>query len=243
MVRTVLVTGASRGIGKTIALSAGRLGYNVAVNYFKSAESASEICETIKACGVKAVAVRADVADINQVDQMFKTIKSELGAVDILINNAGVSASGVFQSMDIRTMRKVMDVNFWGACNCIYRFAPAMISARFGRIVNISSIWGVKGASCEAVYSASKAALIGLTEGLAKEFAPSGVTVNAVAPGIVDTDMMKDYSKEELRAMEQSIPAGRFAKPMDIAQAVMSLVSAGSGYITGQTIVVDGGYL
>lgn len=184
--------------------------------------------------------MKCDVASPSSVAEAAKQVRARFGGVDMLVNCAGVSLRGLFQDTTDEEWRRVFAVNSDGAFNVTREFLPAMIAKKRGSIVNVSSMWGVTGASCEVAYSASKAALIGMTRALAKEVAPSNIRVNAVAPGAVDTDMMKCYSPEELAAVTADIPLGRLAAPEEIARAVKFLLE--SEYITGQVLTVDGGF-
>lgn len=233
---TAFVTGGSRGIGAAcVRLLAREM--NVAFTFNASEDAARALCGE---CGGSVLAVKCDVASPSSVAEAAKQVRARFGGVDMLVNCAGVSLRGLFQYTTDEEWRRVFAVNCDGAFNVTREFLPAMIAKKRGSIVNVSSMWGVTGASCEVAYSASKAALIGMTRALAKEVAPSNIRVNAVAPGAVDTDMMKCYSPEELAAVTADIPLGRLAAPEEIARAVKFLLE--SEYITGQVLTVDGGF-
>lgn len=233
---TAFVTGGSRGIGAAcVRLLAREM--NVAFTFNASEDAARALC---RECGGSVLAVKCDVASPSSVAEAAKQVRARFGGVDMLVNCAGVSLRGLFQDTTDEEWRRVFAVNSDGAFNVTREFLPAMIAKKRGSIVNVSSMWGVTGASCEVAYSASKAALIGMTRALAKEVAPSNIRVNAVAPGAVDTDMMKCYSPEELAAVTADIPLGRLAAPEEIARAVKFLLE--SEYITGQVLTVDGGF-
>ena len=228
--KTVLITGGVRGIGKSIALAFVQKGYRVCVTYSQDEENAAKM----QAQGVEVY--RADVTDENAVQTLFQT----LGKVDILVNNAGVSLIKQIQDTSYQDFERVFAVNIGGAFLCSREAAKGMISRQNGLIVNISSVWGEVGASCESVYSASKAALIGFTKALAKELGYSGVRVNAVSPGVIDTIMNAHFSKTEMQAMQEEIPLGRIGQGEDVAKAVLFLEE--NEYITGVDLPVNGGF-
>jgi 3-oxoacyl-[acyl-carrier protein] reductase len=237
--RTVLVTGASRGIGAAIAKKFGKLGYRVCVNYNKSESDANKVVDRLKQLGALAKAYKADVADASQVKAMFLEIEKDFGGVDILINNAGVSLEKMLCDTTDEDYEHLMGVNLKGVFNCSREAQRYMVKEKRGAIVNISSIWGEVGASCETLYSASKAGVIGFTKALAKELAPSGITVNCLSPGAVDTDMNAFLTDDEKSALIDEIPLSRFATASEIASAVVFLCE--HPYITGQNLSVNGG--
>lgn len=237
--RTVLVTGASRGIGAAIAKKFGKLGYRVCVNYNKSESDANRVVDRLKQLGALAKAYKADVADASQVKAMFLEIEKDFGGVDILINNAGVSLEKMLCDTTDEDYEHLMGVNLKGVFNCSREAQRYMVKEKRGAIVNISSIWGEVGASCETLYSASKAGVIGFTKALAKELAPSGITVNCLSPGAVDTDMNAFLTDDEKSALIDEIPLSRFATASEIASAVVFLCE--HPYITGQNLSVNGG--
>ncbi len=238
---TVLITGASRGIGAQCALTFAREGYDVALNYCRSEEKARELVREIEALGVRACAVQADVADSAQVKKMFDAVRAEWGTVDVLVNNAGVAHVGLLTDMTDDEWRRVIDTDLSGTFYCCREALSDMIRAHSGVIVNIASMWGEVGASCEAAYSAAKAGVIGLTKALAKEVGPSGVRVNAVSPGVVMTDMMAGFSDEDVAALKDDTPLASLGSPEDIADAVIFLASEKARFITGQVLSVNGG--
>ncbi|MDO4744520.1 MAG: glucose 1-dehydrogenase [Clostridia bacterium] len=242
--KTVLITGASRGIGKATAKRFAEAGYSVVVNYNKSEALAEELCREIQALGGKALAFGADIADDEQVKKMVKEAVACFGTIDVLVNNAGVALpQGLFTDFADTDARCVFDTNVFGMMNCTRAIVPHFVSKKSGKIVNVSSIWGISGASCEAIYSASKAAVIGFTKAMARELAPSGINVNCVAPGMIDTDMNAHLPIEDREAFAEDVPLGRIGTAAEVADAILFLASEKSDYITGQTLTVDGGLL
>ena len=238
--RCALVTGAAKGIGRAVAESLAAEGFDIILHYRNSEEQALALADKLKASRVRALAVRADLTDDGDL-KTLKTVCDSFGRPDTLINNAGVSLTKLFQDVTDEEYDYVMDVNARALFKVTRAFLPDMLSARFGRIVNIASIWGEIGGSAEVVYSMSKAAVIGMTKALAKEVAPCGVTVNAVSPGAVDTDMTADLSPEDRVATEAEIPLGRFGKPQEIAD-IVSVLTKRDSYVTGQVFSVNGGW-
>ena len=228
--KTVLITGGVRGIGKSIALAFAQKGYRVCVTYSQDEENAAKM----QTQGVEVY--RADVTDESAVQKLFQT----LGKVDILVNNAGVSLIKQIQDTSYQEFARVFAVNMGGAFLCSREAAKGMISRQSGLIVNVSSVWGEVGASCESVYSASKAALIGFTKALAKELGYSGVRVNAVSPGVIDTKMNARFTQTEMQALQEEIPLGRIGRGEDIAKALLFLDE--NEYITGVDLPVNGGF-
>ncbi len=241
--KTVIVTGGSRGIGKAIVYAFANAGYNVILNYNQSEQSARNIVEDLKDCQGIVEMVKADVSVRDQVDAMIEYVNKEFGGIDVIVNNAGISHVGLFDEISEEEFRKVLDVNLMGVFNVTQSaLKECMLSRKNGTIINISSIWGIAGASCEVAYSASKAGVIGLTKGLAKELAPSNITVNAIAPGAIATDMIyKEYSESEINDIEKDIPMGRLGTPIEIANLALYLASDNARYITGQVISPNGG--
>ena len=242
MSKTVLITGASRGIGKTCAILFAMQGYNVAINYNNSEEHAKKLLYDIKSNGKTAAVYKADVSDINQVKSMTEAVYSDFKSIDVLVNNAGISLNGVFTDITYKQWEKLCGVNLSGTIYCSQFVLPYMVKQHSGRIINISSVWGVQGGACEAHYSATKAGIIGLTKALSKEYAPSNITVNCIAPGVVNTDMLSVYDKNSIDELAQKTPLNRLATTTDIANAVVFLVSDRADFITGQVIGVDGGF-
>lgn len=238
MAKTVLITGASRGIGAATAEIFSDNGYNVIINYNKNHERAKQI-----ASKTGGNLIQADVSDIAQTEKMIDSIISEYGKIDVLVNNAGISVTGTFDSISDEDARRLFDVNIFGTFNCTKLVLPHMLRRKYGKIINVSSMWGQVGASCEVHYSASKAAVIGFTKALAKEVGPSGITVNCVSPGFISTDMTACYTKEEVNAICEEIPVGRTGSPYEVAQAVFYLASEQAAYITGQVLGINGGMI
>lgn len=239
LTKTVLITGGSRGIGKAMVYAFARAGYNVLLNFNKSERSAIEIASEFK--NVKIFG--ADVANQENVLNMVNYAKETFGGVDILINNAGISCSGLFQDLQKDEWDRLMNINLTGVYNCTKAVLPDMISKKQGKIINISSVWGMVGASNEVAYSASKAGVIGLTKALSKEVGPSNIQVNCIAPGIIMTDMISDYSMEELNNITDQIPLGRIGETSDVADLALFLASDSANYITGQVFSPNGGWI
>lgn len=237
--KTVLITGGSRGIGKAMVYAFARAGYQVLLNFNHSEDLANQIASEFSNVKV----YRADVGNQNKVFQMIEYTKQNMGGIDILINNAGISCSGLFQDLQLDEWEKLMNVNLTGIYNCCKAVLPEMISKKQGKIINISSVWGLVGSSNEVAYSASKAGVIGLTKALAKEVGPSNIQVNCIAPGIVMTDMISEYSMEELNAITEQIPLGRIGATSDIANLALFLASDSANYITGQIFSPNGGWV
>ncbi|HDZ7732154.1 TPA: 3-oxoacyl-[acyl-carrier-protein] reductase [Staphylococcus aureus] len=241
MTKSALVTGASRGIGRSIALQLAEEGYNVAVNYAGSKEKAEAVVEEIKAKGVDSFAIQANVADADEVKAMIKEVVSQFGSLDVLVNNAGISRDNLLMRMKEQEWDDVIDTNLKGVFNCIQKATPQMLRQRSGAIINLSSVVGAVGNPGQANYVATKAGVIGLTKSAARELASRGITVNAVAPGFIVSDMTDALSDELKEQMLTQIPLARFGQDTDIANTVAFLASDKAKYITGQTIHVNGG--
>ncbi|MGD6802988.1 3-oxoacyl-[acyl-carrier-protein] reductase [Rossellomorea vietnamensis] len=239
--KTALVTGASRGIGREIALELARQGANVAVNYAGSEAKANEVTEEIKAMGRDAFAIQCNVANGESVQTMVKETISRFGSLDILVNNAGITRDNLLMRMKESEWDEVIDTNLKGVFLCTKAVSRQMMKQRSGRIINISSIVGVSGNPGQANYVAAKSGVIGLTKTAARELAPRGITVNAVAPGFISTDMTDELSEEVKSEMLKGIPLSRFGNAKDIAKVAGFLASEDSSYMTGQTLHVDGG--
>ena len=237
--KTVLITGGSRGIGKAMVCTFARAGYQVLLNFNHSETLANEIASEFS--NVKIYG--ADVGNQNNVFQMVEYTKQNFGGIDILINNAGISCSGLLQDLQSDEWQRLINVNLTGVYNCCKAVLPDMISRKQGKIINISSVWGMVGASNEVAYSASKAGVIGLTKALAKEVGPSNIQVNCIAPGIVMTDMISEYSMDELNTITEQIPLGRIGATSDIANLALFLASDSANYITGQVLSPNGGWV
>ena len=243
MNKTVLITGASKGIGAATAILFAQKGYNVVINYNNSYESASLLARSLASNGYSVMTHKANVANKLEVDLMIKETLYKFGSLDILVNNAGIAHDGLITETDEIDFDNIMDVNLKGVFNCCKAVIPSMVSRQSGKIINISSMWGQVGASCEVAYSAAKAGVIGLTKALAKELAPSGITVNCIAPGLIETSMNSNYTVEELNDFVTNIPLGRMGSADEIAAAVEFLSSDKADYITGQVFGINGGYV
>lgn len=241
MTKSALVTGASRGIGRSIALQLAEEGYNVAVNYAGSKEKAEAVVEEIKAKGVDSFAIQANVADADEVKAMIKEVVSQFGSLDVLVNNAGITRDNLLMRMKEQEWDDVIDTNLKGVFNCIQKATPQMLRQRSGAIINLSSVVGSVGNPGQVNYVATKAGVIGLTKSAARELASRGITVNAVAPGFIVSDMTDALSDELKEQMLTQIPLARFGQDTDIANTVAFLASDKAKYITGQTIHVNGG--
>lgn len=239
--KSALVTGASRGIGRSIALALAKEGARVAVNYMGNQKAAEEVAERIITEGGEAFAIQADVGDYERVCMMVKEVTDRHGPVDILVNNAGVWRGGRLGKVKKSDWDWVIDTNLKGVFNCTQPVIDTMIKNRYGRIINITSIIGIMGFPGDTIYGSSKAGIIGFTKSLAKETAKFGITVNAVAPGIIATDMNKNLDEKIRQQLAERIPVGRLGDGEDVAEAVCFLAS-GAAYITGQVLVVDGGF-
>lgn len=242
MKKIAFITGASRGIGAACAMYFAHHGYDIAVNYLNNKVSADDLVEKIKSTGQNAIAIKSDVSDRTQVSLAVKECKEKLGDITVLINNAGIAEQKLFSDITPDDWRKMFSVNVDGVYNTTSEILPDMIRKKSGSIVNISSMWGVVGASCEVHYSASKSAVIGLTKALAKEVAPSGIRVNCVAPGLIETDMNKAFTEDEISSIIDEIPLGKIGKPEDVAKAVFFLADDdASPFTTGVVLNVNGG--
>ncbi|WP_294514459.1 3-oxoacyl-[acyl-carrier-protein] reductase [uncultured Intestinimonas sp.] len=239
--KCALVTGGSRGIGRAVCLELARQGAWVAVNYAGNAAAAEETVQACEALGVEAFAIQADVADAAACEAMVKEVLSRFGRLDILVNNAGVTRDGLMPMMKEADWDAVLDTNLKGAFHCMKAVYRPMMKQKYGRIVNLSSIVGLRGNAGQANYAASKAGLIGLTKSMAKELAARNVTVNAVAPGFIDTDMTAALPEKAREAMLTTIPMGRLGQAEDVAKAVAFFAGDESAYVTGQVLCVDGG--
>nr|MBO2493217.1 beta-ketoacyl-ACP reductase [Clostridia bacterium] len=241
--KTALVTGASRGIGRAIALYLAELGAQVAVNYSSSEQRALEVVEAIKGKGGRAIAIKADVSNPQEVEAMFERVLEEFGDLDILVNNAGITRDGLLIRMKQEDWDAVLDINLKGVYNCSKAAAKIMVRRRKGKIINISSVVGVAGNAGQANYAAAKAGVIGFSKAIARELAPRNIQVNVVAPGFIETDMTAALPETIRQEMLKQIPLGRYGDPMDVAYVVGFLASDKSQYITGQVIHVDGGMI
>ena len=238
---TVLITGASRGIGRAIALAFAEKGYVVAANYLQNRAMAESLQNQIQAKGGRCILLQADISQRSQVDAMFKAAEHELGDISVLINNAGIALQQLFTDTTQEQWQRIFAVNVEGTYYCCQAALAGMIHRKAGRILNISSMWGEIGGSCEVAYSASKGAVIAMTKALAKELALSGITVNCLSPGMIETDMNAHLSPEDKALTEEEIPLGHAGTPWDVAQAALFLCSPQASYITGQVLRVNGG--
>lgn len=239
--KVAVVTGAARGIGRAIALELAKDGAIVIINYHGSAEKAEEVKKQIEAEGGEAAVYQCNVADDTACGVFFKNIIKEYGRVDILVNNAGITKDGLLMGMSEEDFSRVVDVNLKGTFHCIRHVSRQMLKQRSGRIISLASVVGIRGNAGQANYAASKAGIIGLTKSAAKELASRGITVNAIAPGFIRTDMTEVLPDRVKEAAEGMIPMGSFGEPQDVAKAAAFLASDGARYITGQVLCVDGG--
>lgn len=231
------VTGGSRGIGAETVKLLSQSGWTVAFCYYSDDAAAEQVAQMTGALKIK-----ADVADEVAIDSAIKQAQSQLGDVDLLVNNAALSFAGLFTDISSENWQRMLNVNVNGVLNATKSVLPQMINNKRGKIINISSVWGQLGASCEVHYSTTKAAIIGFTKALAKEVGPSGITVNCIAPGVIATDMNNRLTKEDLTALADETPLCRIGSVTDVAQAVVYLASSGADFITGQVLGVDGGF-
>lgn len=240
--KVAIITGGTRGIGKGIAIEFAREGAFLVLNYLRDDESAKETLKEVQEIGGKGILVKGDVSNYTYTKELIENTINTLGKVDVIVNNAAISKVGLFMDETEESYNEIMDVNFksvFNMCNCAIGH---MLSRRSGSIINISSVWGNVGASCEVLYSASKGAMNAFTKALGKETAPNGVRVNGIAPGVIDTQMNRWMSEEEREALNEEIPMGRFGKCSEIGRAAVFLASNESSYITGEIINVNGGF-
>ena len=243
MKKTAIITGASKGIGAATAILFAQKGYNVVINYNNSAASALLLQKSLSQQGHNVFAHKANVSNRLEVDLMIKETLYRFGNIDVLINNAGISKQSLFTDISEYDWDEMIDVNLKGVFNCCQSVLPTMIKNKSGKIINISSMWGQTGASCEVHYSAAKAGVIGLTKALAKELAPCNITVNAISPGLIETSMNSNINVEDLATFVDEIPLGRMGSADEVAQLALFLASEASDYITGQIIGQNGGYV
>lgn len=241
--KTVLVTGSSRGIGKAIALAFGRAGCNVVLNASKSIAQLEETKTLLEKENIPVLALLADVSNYETCRELFLEIEKKFGFIDILVNNAGISHIGLFTDMVPAEWQRVLSVNLESALNCTHLAVPTMVHKKDGVIINISSMWGEVGASCEAVYSASKGAINAFTKAMAKELGPSNIRVNAISCGVIDTEMNACFSEEERLALAEEIPLLRFGKPEEVGDLAVFLASQRAKFLTGKIITLDGGMI
>lgn len=242
MTHTVLITGSSRGIGRAVALAFAKRGYNLVLNCVTNFEKLLEVKQEAEDLGARCLAIQADVGSWENCKRMFQEIEAVFGSVDLLINNAGISRIGLLQDMEPSEWDRLISSNLTSVFYCSKLAIPGMVKKQAGKIINISSVWGICGASCEAAYSASKGGVNALTKALAKELAPAGIQVNAIACGAIDTEMNGFLSPEEHETLLEEIPAGRMGTPEEVAALALQLAD-GSAYLTGQVIQLDGGWI
>lgn len=241
--KTVLITGASRGIGASLAQNFASQSYNVIINYNNSKKEALELLEKIRDFGGSAIAVKGNVSDFNDAKKLVERASEEFGSIDVLINNAGIAEQKLFTEITEKDWKLMFDINVHGMFNCTHHVVKDMIKNHSGKIINISSMWGVTGGACEVHYSASKAAVIGFTKALAKELGPSGVQVNCVAPGLIDTKMNSNIFECDIKNLIENTPCSRIGTVQDVSNIVLFLASSESDFITGEVININGGFL
>ena len=243
MEKIALVTGSSRGIGRAVATRLAKDGWAVCINCIERVDLARQLAAVLIAEGGRATVCQADVSRREQVQAMVRHIEKRFGPVSLLVNNAGIAGQAQFQDISEEMWDRYFAVNLKGAYYCIQEVLPHMLHEKAGTIVNISSIWGLRGASCEVAYSCTKAALIGLTRSLGMELAPSGIRVNCVAPGVIDTDMLSALPEGTTEELARMTPMGRLGTPEDIAETAAFLASDASAFMTGQVLTSDGGFI
>lgn len=240
--KTVLITGGAKGVGRRIAIDFAKEGYNVFINYNKSEQQAKDLEKDLSEKECNVCIYKADITNRDEVDKMIDFCISKFGGVDVLVNNAGICKYELFTEFKMEDFKKMIDTNLGGTFNITQSVLKKyMINKKDGSIINISSIWGLVGGSCEVVYSMTKAGIIGMTKALAKELSLSNIRVNAVAPGCINTDMLKDFSEDELEQIKSEIPLNKIGEPEDVSNVVLFLASNKSKYITGQVISPNGG--
>lgn len=240
--KTVLVTGASRGIGKAIATKFAKKGYNVAINCIHNEDRLLQTKKELESYQITCLARIGDMGDMSECQALFDQIRTQFGTLDVLVNNAGISYIGLLQDMSPEAWERIIRTNLTSVFNCCRLAIPGMVDRKQGKIINISSVWGVAGASCEVAYSATKGGINAFTKALAKELAPSNIQVNAVACGAIDTEMNQFLEEDELIALVDEIPSGRLGKAEEVADLVYHL-GYKNGYLTGQIIGLDGGWI
>lgn len=240
--KVVLITGASHGLGAEMARQFAIKGYKVAINYNKSKNEAELLAKELIQLGYTALCVKADISNFNEVKTMFDEVIKTFGHIDVLVNNAGVCSYNLLIDETYENVQNLININLIGTINCTKEASIHMLKRQFGKIINISSIWGIYGASNESIYSATKGGIIAFTKAMAKELSYSNINVNCVAPGVIDTEMMNCFTTKEKEEIKNNIPSGRFASTEEISKLVLYLSSDDASYITGQVIQIDGGY-
>lgn len=241
--KAALITGASRGIGASLAENFAAQNYNVVINYNNSKNEAMELLKKIRSFGGNAIAVKGNVSDFNESKYLVEKSEEEFGSIDVLINNAGIAEQKLFTDITEKDWKLMFDVNVHGMFNCTHHVVKNMLKKHSGKIINVSSMWGLTGGACEVHYSASKAAVIGFTKALAKELGPSGIQVNCVAPGLIETGMNMNLSRDTIKRLIEDTPCLRIGTVQDVSNVVLFLASAESDFITGEVINVNGGFL
>ncbi len=239
--KNVLVTGSSRGIGKAIAFAFGQAGYRIILNASKSTDELQSTYQELKQAGISCYPIQADVSQYEECAQLFRESEAVFGEIDILVNNAGISHIGLFSDMTPSQWQQIIEANLYSVFHCTHLALPSMIRKHAGNIINISSMWGESGASCEAVYAASKGGINSFTKSMAKELGPSQIRVNAISCGVIDTKMNACFTTEEKQALLEEISLMRFGKAAEVAELAVFLSSPKASYITGQIITIDGG--
>lgn len=239
--RTVLITGGAKGIGKATAEVFAENHFNVVINYLSSGEAAKSLVKNLQERGLSALALYADITQKVQVEKMVEEAYQAFGSIDVLVNNAGISHYKLFPEITEEEWDRMINVHLKGMYNCCKLIVPEMIKKKKGKIINISSIWGMVGASCEVSYSTAKAGMIGFTKALAKELGPSNIQVNCVAPGVIETDMLSNLTEADKNLLKDEIPLMRFGQVQEIANLVFYLATQQADYITGQVISPNGG--
>jgi len=243
MKKTVLITGSSRGIGRATAMLFAREGYRTVIHYQQAEKEALSLLAQLRGEGHTAIALQADIGDRKQVDRLFEKVTQQLGAVDVLVNNAGIAQQKLFIDLTDEDWDNMLRVHVNGMFYCSQCAAPPMIHKGAGKIINISSIWGITGGSCEVHYSTAKAAVIGFTKALAKELGSSGIQVNCVAPGIIETDMNASLTDQTACELKENTPLQRFGSAQDVANSILFLASDKADFITGQVLSPNGGFV
>lgn len=237
--KTALITGASGGIGSCIARTLSQCGWQLAVTYNSDIDSAKNLCKELE----NTAAFHCDIRDFSSVEKLYGDVLSTYGKIDLVVNNAGMAYSGLLQDMTENEINSLIAADLTGVIYSCRFAADCMVKNHSGNIINISSVWGVAGASCEAVYSAAKGGVIAFTKAMAKELAPSGIRVNCISPGVIKTKMLDCYTLDDLQSLADETPLGRIGTPADVAKAVKFLSSDDSEFITGQNLIVDGGFI